>query len=143
MATIKQLLHIAAPQQQVYEAISTINGIQNWWTVQTSGNDSLNGIISFRFGDIGPDFKVTELIPGEKVKWLCVAGFPDWIGTSLIFSLDQNDGKSRVRFEHADWQDDGDFYAGCAFSWGRYMESLRQYCQTGKGESFGSAGYKK
>jgi uncharacterized protein YndB with AHSA1/START domain len=143
MPAIKHLLHINASQQKVYEAISSINGLQNWWTVQTSGTDSDGGTISFRFGETGPDFKVIELIPHKKIKWECVAGPPDWIGTTLNFDMDQNDGKTRVRFEHAGWAQDGDFYASCAFSWGRYLESLRQYSQTGKGEAFGSVGYRK
>jgi uncharacterized protein YndB with AHSA1/START domain len=143
MPAIKQLLHINAPQQKVYDAISTINGLQNWWTVQTAGKDVVGETISFRFGEMGPDFKVIELIPGQKVTWQCIGGISDWQGTTLNFELDQNDGKTRIRFEHKDWKQDGDFYASCAFTWGRYLESLRQYCQTGKGESFGSQGYRK
>ncbi len=34
-------------------------------------------------------------------------------------------------------------YTSCNFSWGRYMESLRQFCQTGNGEAVGSEGYRK
>jgi uncharacterized protein YndB with AHSA1/START domain len=143
MATIKHLLHINAPRERVYQAISTVGGLQNWWTVQTSGEDVLGGILAFRFGAMGPDFKVTELIPTQKVKWQCVAGMPDWMGTTLQFELDQSEGKTRLRFEHTGWQQEDDFYAACSFTWGRYLESLRQYCHSGKGEAFGSEGYKK
>jgi uncharacterized protein YndB with AHSA1/START domain len=143
MPTIKLLFHINAPQEKVFEAISSIKGIQNWWTVQTSGSDKKGGTISFRFGEMGPDFKVIEQIPNKKIKWQCTAGIPDWIGTTVNFDLDQNEGKTRVRFEHGGYPNDGDFFASCAFSWGRYMESLRQYCQTSKGEAYGSEGYRK
>jgi uncharacterized protein YndB with AHSA1/START domain len=143
MSTIRHLLHISAPQHKVYEAISTIKGLKNWWTAQTTGSDTLNSTLFFRFGEMGPDFKVTELVPAEKVKWQCTAGMPDWIGTTLQFTLDQNEGKTRVRFEHAGWKQESDFFASCSFSWGRYLESLRQYCQTGKGEAFGTEGYRK
>jgi uncharacterized protein YndB with AHSA1/START domain len=142
--SIKHLFHISASKEKVFEALSTINGLSNWWSVNTSGNSSLNGIIQFRFGDMGgPDMKVTEIKSNEKVSWECVASPHDWTGTTLTFLLDENDGKTRVRFSHDGWKDNSDFYAACNFSWGRYMESLRQYCQTGKGEAFGSAGYRK
>ena len=36
-----------------------------------------------------------------------------------------------------------DFYAACSFSWSRYLESLRQFCQTSKGEAFESEGYRR
>ena len=144
MYSIKHLFHINASREKVFEAISTINGLSNWWTTKTSGSDAVDGVINFHFGESeGPQMKVIEIIPNEKISWLCVASPFGWDGHIFTFALDENDGKTRVRFSHNGWAENGDFYAGCSFSWGRYMESLRQYCQTGKGEAFGSDGYKK
>jgi uncharacterized protein YndB with AHSA1/START domain len=143
MYSIKHLFHIAAPADKVYEAIASINGLQNWWTADTSGDDKLNGIIAFRFNGHGPNFKVTALKPGELVTWECIDEEAGWSGHTFTFALGQNDGKTRIRFSHDGWQAQDDFYSGCSFSWGRYMESLRQYCQTGIGEAFGSATYRK
>ena len=143
MASIKHLFHINASKEKVFEAISTIEGLKNWWTVQTAGSPEVGGIIEFRFGEFENDMKVLELKPNESLTWECVASAPDWVGTKFTFNLDTNDGKTRVRFEQSGWKETGDFYAACCFSWGRYMESLRQYCQTGKGEAFGSEGYRK
>ena len=143
MATIKHLLHIAAPQEKVFEAISTIHGLQSWWTVQTSGDTGTGGIIAFRFGEMGPDFKVKELVPSKKLTFECVAGIPGWLATGIHFDLDQHEGKTRIRFRHEGFEKEDDMYASCSFSWARYLESLRQYCQTGKGEAFGSPGYRK
>jgi uncharacterized protein YndB with AHSA1/START domain len=144
MPVIKNLFHIDAPKEKVYEALSTIEGLSNWWTKQTNGDSTPGGTIQFRFGDYGgPDMKVKDMILNESVTWECVSGPADWIGTTFTFTLDENEGKTRVRFEHAGWKETNDFYASCSFTWGRYMESLRQYCQTGKGEAFGSEGYRK
>jgi uncharacterized protein YndB with AHSA1/START domain len=144
MASIKHLFHINASKEKVYEAISTINGLSNWWTIKTSGDTKPGGIIQFRFGDFGgPDMKVKEVKPNELVSWECVGGPEGWIGHIFTFHLDTNDNKTRVRFEQSGWIETDDFYASCNFSWGRYMESLRQLCQTGKGVAFGSDGYRK
>jgi uncharacterized protein YndB with AHSA1/START domain len=143
MYAAKHLLHIATSRDKVFKALSTIEGLSNWWTVQTSGNTTKDGIIQFRFGEIGPDMKVTELITGEKIVWECVASPFGWVGHTFTFILDDNDGKTRVRFSHDGWTEQDDFHASCNFTWGRYMESLRQYCQTGKGEAFGSDGYRQ
>jgi uncharacterized protein YndB with AHSA1/START domain len=142
--SIKHLFHINASKQKVFEAVATINGLSNWWTVKTTGSDSVNGVIQFQFGEMGgPAMKVTEAKPNEKLSWECVESPHGWIGHTFTFALDDNDGKTRVRFSHDGWTEQDDFYAICSFSWGRYMESLRQYCQTGKGEAFGSEGYRK
>ncbi len=142
--SIKHLFHINASKQKVFEAISTITGLSNWWTNQTTGNATVGGTIQFRFGEMGgPDMKVTKVILNEKISWECVASPHGWVGHTFTFFLDENDGKTRVRFSHDGWNEQDDFYAICSFTWGRYMESLRQFCQTGKGEAFGSEGYKK
>ena len=143
MASIKHLFHINASKEKVFEAISTIEGLKNWWTVQTAGSPEVGGIIEFRFGEFENDMKVLELKPNESLTWECVASAPDWVGTKFTFHVDTNEGKTRLRFEQSGWKETGDFYAACCFSWGRYMESLRQFCQTGKGEAFGSEGYRK
>ena len=142
MPAIKHLFHIAAPREKVYEAITTIDGLASWWTTQTSGESKPDGIIQFRFGEFGNDMKVIAMKKNELLKWECVAGPADWLGTTIQFQLDDNDGKTRTRFEHANWKEANDFYASCSFTWGRYMESLRQLCQTGKGQAFGTEGYR-
>ena len=144
MAAIKHLFHINAPREKVYKALTTIDGLSGWWTEGTSGESKLGGVIDFRFGAHGVNkMKVIELKENESVVWECIDSHPEWIGTVLSFKLDENDGKTRVRFTHDKWKEANDFYAGCCFSWGRYMESLRQLCQTGKGEAFGSTNYRK
>jgi uncharacterized protein YndB with AHSA1/START domain len=141
--SIKQLYHINAPRQQVFDAIATINGLKNWWTTQVSGSAEPGGTLQFNFGDfVGPQMKITELVPNEKIVWEGVSD-EHWHGNIFSFALDENDGKTRVRFSHDGWEAQDDFYAACCFSWSRYLESLRQYCQTGKGEAFGSEGYRK
>lgn len=144
MASIKHLLHINASIEKVFEALTTIDGLCGWWTINTKGDTNVGGTIQFRFGDYGgPDMKVKEIKPNLTVSWECVGGNDGWLGQIFLFQLDTNDNKTRLRFEQSGWQDTGDFYASCNFSWGRYMESLRQLCQTGKGEAFGSVEYRK
>jgi uncharacterized protein YndB with AHSA1/START domain len=142
--SIKHLFHINAPRTKVFEAISTINGLSNWWTKDTFGDNKLGGVIKFQFGgNTGAEMKVIESIPNEKITWECVGSPYGWVGNKITFFLDENDSKTRIRFSHDGWEEQGDSYAACCFSWGRYMESLRQFCQTGKGEAFGSEGYKR
>ena len=143
MSEIKHLFHIAAPKEKVYEALTTIKGLAGWWTTQTTGDCMCGGTIHFRFGSLGNDMKVISMKKDEWVQWECIAGPEEWVGTRLTFQLNSCEGRTRVRFEHAGWRNANDFFAGCTFTWGRYMESLRQLCQTGKGEAFGTEGYRQ
>src|SRR5437870_2837931 len=96
--SIKHLFHINAPKEKVYEALTTILGLSNWWTVETSGDSSLGNEIEFKFGELGRNkMKVIALNQNESVEWECTGGPPDWIGTRLTFTLDENIDKTRVR----------------------------------------------
>ena len=106
-------------------------------------NSEVDGVIEFRFGDQWCNkMKVKELLPDQHIEWECMEGAADWIGTRLSFFLDQNEGRTRVRFSHAGWLDDGDFFALCNSTWARYMRSLKDYCQSGEGAPFGSPQYR-
>lgn len=142
--SIKKLFHIKATRDKVFKAISGKEGLSSWWTTQVSGDGSPGGVLQFDFGEMqGPKMKIIELVPGEKVSWECVSSEHGWEGNRFYFLLDDHEGMTRVRFSHDGWNEQDDFYAACCFSWGRYMESLRQYCQTGTGEAFGSEGYRR
>jgi len=144
MAAIKHLFHIAAPREKVYKALTTVDGLSNWWTIETTGDGKPGGVLEFKFGNFGSNkMKVKETKENEFVSWECVGGPADWIGTTLTFQLDDSADKTRVRFSHDGWKEANDFYAGCSFSWALYMQSLRQFCQTGNGEAFGSENYKR
>lgn len=137
MYSIKHLYHIDAPVEDVYKALTTINGLQGWWTTQTAGNTALERVIEFRFGErYFNHMKVETLIENKAVQWKCMDGAEDWIGTIVSFELDTNENKTRLRFNHDNWRENNDFYAQCSFTWARYLESLRQLLQNGKGQPF-------
>ena len=56
----------------------------------------------------------------------------------MKYELDENDGKTRVRYSYNGFSEMDDSYANMNFSSAKYLESLRQFCQKGVGEAFGS-----
>ena len=49
----------------VYAALTTIDGLSGWWTTDTKGDPGLGGKVEFRFPQGGFDMEVIELTPGE------------------------------------------------------------------------------
>jgi hypothetical protein len=72
------------------------------------------------------------------VEWDCVEANPDWLGTHVKFQLEEQPDKIIVRFTQSGWKETSDFFADCNFNWGRYLVSLKNLCETGKGSPFGS-----
>lgn len=137
MADIKHIFEINAPAGKIFEAITTVEGLQNWWTRQTSGDGKEGGELEFRFGDhMFNKMKVINTTPDKEVHWECIDGHEDWIGTKLSFELIPQGENIRVCFQHNNWKEANDFYGQCNHVWGHYMESLKSYCEKGKGEPF-------
>ena len=137
METIKHIFHINAPQPTVFKAISTVEGFKNWWVVKVNGVVALEKEIQFTFGENAViKFKAIVINKNETIEYICVEGHPEWVNTLLKFSLSRNEEKTHVTFEHSKWKEATDFMANCNFSWGRYLVSLRNYCETGIGQPF-------
>ena len=60
----------------------------------------------------------------------------------MKYDLDENDGKTRVRYTYEGFKDIDDSFANMNYSSAKYLESLRQFCQKGIGEAFGSENYR-
>jgi uncharacterized protein YndB with AHSA1/START domain len=119
--------------QQVYDALTTLDGLSGWWTEQTSGRTDLGGVIEFRFGPGGIDMAVAALDPGRLVRWDVVGGPQEWIGTSVQWDLRQEDDHTIVLFRHEGWREPVEFMHHCSTKWGTFLLSLKQLLETGEG----------
>tara|TARA_R110002050_G_C8962575_1_gene514668 strand:- start:16284 stop:16655 length:372 start_codon:yes stop_codon:yes gene_type:complete len=122
----------------VYQTLTTIEGLSSWWTTDTIGSTHLGDSLYFTFGEFATfEMQVALLNPNQLVSWKFLGGNPDWDGTYLTFILSENEGKTKLEFVHEEFQDDYDHIGNINFSWGQYLNSLRLYCETGKGSPFG------
>ena len=139
MADIIHRIGIKAPAAQVYKALSTIKGLSNWWTEEVVGDEKIGGKIEFTFRSDTGDVKgsmameVKELTPGKDVRWTCVDGPGEWIGTSVTFELSQQDDQTIIIFGHRNWREAVEFMAHCSMKWAVFLLSLREYIEKGKG----------
>jgi uncharacterized protein YndB with AHSA1/START domain len=135
MPDIKHQFTIKAPVAKVYESISQISGLKSWWTTDTEGEEKQGGVIRFGFGPGSFNkMKINSLKKDQVVRWHCVDGPSEWIGTRLGFELSEDkDKQTVVKFDHSGWKEAGEFYASCNYHWGLFMRSLKALCETGQG----------
>ena len=134
---IRHIITIKCPPEKVYKALTTKEGIQGWWTVDTVIEPKINSIAEFIFGDrYHNKMVITDLQANKRVAWYCLEGDKEWIGTDFTFDMEEKDGQTVLRFGQNNWKEPTDFYAICNFQWGQYMVSLKNYCETGKGSPF-------
>ncbi|MFT5219166.1 MAG: hypothetical protein ACI87H_001303 [Gammaproteobacteria bacterium] len=137
---MKDIIHrvgIKASPEKIYELLTTDYGLSQWWTDDVSGAADVGSLIKFRFGGGGPDFQVSELIPNKRVRWKHSGNMPEaWMGTEIVFSLDQESDQTFLSFTHGNWESPSDFMAHCSTKWAIFMLSLKELAETGKGKPF-------
>jgi uncharacterized protein YndB with AHSA1/START domain len=120
-----------------YDALTTLDGLRDWWTVDTTGETDVGGVIKFRFGDAGGfDMKVVELAPAKRVLWEVVGGPEEWVGTTVSWDLKQEDDFTIVLLAHEGWREPVEFMHHCTTKWASYLLSLKQLLETGTGSAF-------
>jgi len=139
MPDIRHRVVVAAPPDLVYSEVSTAEGIGRWWTRDGVRGESAEGSrLEFYFGNPEPAavMDVTRLDPTGSVRWTCVGGADEWVGTTLVFELTAVGRDTAVLFTHAGWQDASEFMAHCSARWAYFLLSLKRLVETGSGTPF-------
>jgi uncharacterized protein YndB with AHSA1/START domain len=133
MADIRHNVVIKAAPEKIYEAITTQQGLSGWWAKQTTARPETGFVNIFSFGSFRNEMKVIHLSPNKKVEWQCIRSIEEWMHTNISFDLEEKDGRTILRFAHSGWRAATDTFAGCNYDWGRFMTSLKSFCETGAG----------
>ena len=121
----------------VYKALTTIDGLSRWWTTDTKGESKDGGAIHFQFGDRGFfDMNVLELDPDRRVLWRVVGGPQEWIGTKISFELRREGDFTILFFKHEGWKEPVEFMHHCSTKWAVFLLSLKAFVETGAGAPY-------
>ncbi|MFN8038366.1 MAG: SRPBCC domain-containing protein [Acidimicrobiales bacterium] len=123
----------SATPDQVFAALTTLDGLSGWWTTDTTGDPDLGGRITFRFAGGTIEVEVRELDAGKRVGWTVVGGPDDWLGTTITFELREEDDFTIVSFRHEGWASATDFMDHCSTKWAVFLLSLKSLLETGAG----------
>ena len=134
MPDIRHKLTIKAPPAKVYQAVTTQEGLSNWWCRNTIAKPETEFVNSFTFGKFVIEMKVTKLSPVQRVEWECLRATEEWLGTDVSFDLEEKEGNTILRFGHNNWNAVTDLFAVCSYDWAIFLRSLKLLCETGAGE---------
>ena len=118
----------------VYEVLTEVDGLTGWWTDDTRGSGAPGGVLEFRFPPVGGfDMEVVDDIPGERVAWRVLDGPPEWVGTTVEWTLRQEGDWTIVIFAHRGWREAVEFMHHCSTKWATFLMSLKSLAETGVG----------
>jgi uncharacterized protein YndB with AHSA1/START domain len=132
MATTAHKITIDAPQEQVYQALATIDGLKGWYTPNVEGRVGKNEEATFTFKDKEPfKWRFTDLKPNSLVRWTCVEGPGAAAGTTVTFKVsEKSKHQTVVECDHEDWPDGHGALKTCNTLWGILMGHLKEYSET-------------
>jgi len=127
---------IESKPERVIEALDTEAGIKGWWTDDASVPGGIGSEMSLGFPVAPVPFhlRVEEVSP-SGVRWKSVGDFPPpWVNTTILWSMaDAASGRDGVslHFTHDGWASDEGPFGMSAMTWGRLLDRLKGYCETG------------
>jgi hypothetical protein len=130
--------------QTPQEVFAAINNVRGWWSEAVEGDtDRPGAVFYYHYQDVHRcTFKITELVPGQKVVWHVlhnafnfIQDQTEWNGTDVVFEITPRGDETEVRFTHVGLVPAYECYEVCANAWGSYISSsLRNLITTGKGQ---------
>lgn len=134
MADIVHRVGIRASADKTFNALTTLDGLASWWTRETRGNAAPGGVIHFQFGDKGFfDMRVMSCDAGSSLVWQVQDGPPEWVGTTVHWSLKPEGDMVVVLFRHQGWREVGEFMHHCSTKWAVFLMSLKSLLEDGAG----------
>jgi uncharacterized protein YndB with AHSA1/START domain len=133
MPDILHQFPINATLADVFEAISTPEGIDVWWTNRCKGNPAEGSEYELFFAK-GYDWRavVSEYVANQSFELTITHADADWTGVSVGFDLAGRDGAVEVRFYNRGWATENDHYRISNYCWAMYLRLLRRYVEHGE-----------
>lgn len=124
---------IAAPPDRVFAAISTPAGLDQWWTLSSSGTPAQGSEYAL---DFGPEYqwraRVVRCVTDQAFELELTSAMPDWLHTRVGFTLEDLGGRTWVQFRHTGWPDAGEHYRTSSHCWALYLRILRRWVEHGE-----------
>ncbi len=135
MPDILHRVGIDARPDQVFKALTTIDGLRGWWSNTASGSAGTGEVINYGFCDM----QVVAAEPNKLVHWRCIGGPKEWLSTEVTFRLEWKEDQTYVVFKHANWREAVEFMHHCSTKWATFLLSLRDLVEKSQGRPLPNA----
>ena len=124
---------INAPVARVFDAVSTPQGLDRWWTKRSAGAAGIGNTWELYFG---PEYDwraiVTRSAPPMEFELELVVAMDDWTGTRVGFTLVPHGDATQVRFRHLGWGEASEHYRISTYCWAMYLRILKRHLEHGE-----------
>jgi len=133
MADIFHHFTINASIEKVFDGISKPNGLDRWWSKNSTGNPGLDEHYKLNFGSgVNWNAVVTKYVQNKEFELTITSANNDWINTKVGFSLNYNNDVTEVDFYHESWPEKNEHYKISCYCWAMYLRILKRFLEYGE-----------
>jgi uncharacterized protein YndB with AHSA1/START domain len=131
-----QILHdlnIKVDKSTIFNAISTPDGLNNWWTLKCDGKPGIDEIFNLYFtNEYNWYAKITKFEFDEVIEFTMISSSFDWLPTKFGFILTQIDtNTTSVSFYHSNWKEENKEFRITSYCWANLLRQLKNYLEQG------------
>lgn len=137
-------LLVSVRPELVFNAIT--KEIDKWWTTSSNEASQVGDKLTVRFGETTYKvMNVTKSIKNQSISWEVTEANIDhedfsktdeWVGTTINWKIEQSSNGSKVVFLHEGLVPTFECYNACQGGWNYFLESLKDFLNTGKGKPY-------
>jgi hypothetical protein len=138
MESLEHEVWLAADTEHVFEALTTVEGLDSWWGRVVSAEPRIGFVVEFDH-ELGEPLRmeITDLVPNERLAWKCISDFSDatnpaseWRNQTFVFELSPRgpiyllgvmQHVSVLRFRNAGWRPGARWHGFCNTGWGEAL----------------------
>jgi hypothetical protein len=123
MADIHHSIQITAKPEAIYPLIAAAHGFGQWWATDITES---GGAVDLGFFNRATVYRLRlrDAKPPFHAEWECETG-EEWTGTRMVFQLEAAKSGVLLRFTHARWRSESDYFISCNTTWGELMFRLK------------------
>lgn len=117
----------------VFEAITSPQGLDSWWSKACAATPGPHAEYQFNFGP-GHDWlaQVTRWDLDKEFELQFNKADADWTGSRINFRLTNRNGQTEVLFSHTGWPEANQHYQISCFCWAMYLRLLKRFVEFGE-----------
>ena len=123
MPDIHHSIQIVAKPETVYPLLATASGFGQWWAADVTES---GGAVELGFFNRASIYRLRLVVgqPPVLADWGCETG-DEWNGTHIVFRLESRASGALLRFSHAGWRSETEYFTSCNTTWGELMFRLK------------------
>ncbi len=133
MCSIKHDFPVFASPQRVYDAFTTPDGLDTWWSLTSRGKPDVGEVYNLGFGP-GYDWKavVNIAVRDEAFELEFTDADPEWIGSKVGCRLSGDSERTNFEFYHTGWPEESEHYRISTFCWAMYLRIMKRNIEHGE-----------